>query len=73
MQSMNQMQEKMLKQARWDGGWPRAVYMIPGLVALARNEEELQNLQRQNLSVMVFVAVFSVISAIAFVLIALFA
>lgn len=48
MKSMEQMQSEMLAQARWDGGYPRAVCLFPGIVALAHDEKQWNQLNRQN-------------------------
>ncbi len=48
MKSMKQMQDEMIAKARWDGGYPRAVCLFPGIVALAHSEEEYQRLRTQD-------------------------
>lgn len=48
MKSMAQMQAEMLAKARWDGGYPRAVCLFPGIVAFAHNEEEWNRYNREN-------------------------
>lgn len=48
MKSMKQMQDEMLSAAKWDGGYPRAVCMFPGIVALAYDEAQWKYLNRQN-------------------------
>jgi hypothetical protein len=51
MKTMREVQEKILSKARWDGGWPRAVHMGMGIIALAKDESDLKSLRRQrNLS-----------------------
>ena len=46
MKSTAQMQSEMLKKARFDGGFPRAVIVGPGIIALAKNEEQYKRLRR---------------------------
>lgn len=48
MKSMTQMQNELLAEARWDGGFPRAVCLFPGVVALAYTEEEYRRLCTQD-------------------------
>lgn len=46
MKTMKQMQDEMLKKARFDGGYPKPVIMPIGVIALAKNEEQYQKLQQ---------------------------
>ncbi len=48
MKSVKQMQDEMIAKARWDGGFPRAVCLFPGIVALAHTEEEYRRLRTQD-------------------------
>ena len=48
MKTMQQMQNEMLKEARFDGGYPRPVVLPFGILALAKNEEEWNDLMRQS-------------------------
>lgn len=52
MKSMAQMQAEMLARARWDGGYPKAVHMFPGLIAMAHSEEEERRLRRSNVRIL---------------------
>ena len=49
MKSMEQMQNEILRKARWDGGWPRAVHMGMGIIALAKDKANYDRLQAENL------------------------
>ena len=46
MKSMEQIQRELLAKARWDGGWPRAVHVGLGCVALAHSQEEYDRIKR---------------------------
>lgn len=46
MKSMQKMQAEMLGKARWDGGYPKVIYMGMGMIALARSEAEEKQLKR---------------------------
>ena len=46
MKSTEQLQSEMLKKARFDGGFPRAVIVGPGIIALAKNDGEYERLRR---------------------------
>jgi hypothetical protein len=44
MKSIKQIQNEMLAEARFDGGYPRAVLLPIGVIALARTEDEFRQL-----------------------------
>jgi hypothetical protein len=46
MKSIEQMQMDVLRKARWDGGYPRAVYIFPSGVKLAHTPEEFERDKR---------------------------
>lgn len=46
LKTMQQMQDEMLKKARFDGGYPRPVIMPIGVLALAKNEKQYKEMKR---------------------------
>ncbi len=48
MKTMAQMQSEMIAKAKFDGGYPRAVIMPIGIIALANNEDEFNKLKRES-------------------------
>ena len=44
MKSIEQMHNEILIRANFDGGWPRAVIVGPGIIALAKNKYEYERL-----------------------------
>jgi hypothetical protein len=46
MKSMHQLQSELLSKARWDGGYPKAVHMGMGTIALANSAEEEREMRR---------------------------
>lgn len=46
MKSLKQMQCEILERARWDGGYPRAVVMGMGCIALAYTPEEFASMNK---------------------------
>jgi hypothetical protein len=65
MQTMEQMQNEMLKKARWDGGYPKAIHVGLGIIALAHNEDDEKRLRKNAM-------VTSIIYGIALVGVCLF-
>jgi preprotein translocase subunit Sec61beta len=65
MKSMQEMQNEILRNARFDGGWPRAVVMFPGIVALAYDEEEEKQLKSNERFAIWFGVAFGLIIWIA--------
>lgn len=61
MKSMQSMQEEIFSKARFDGGWPRAVLVGVGCVALAHNQKEYDSLRRDNAVGWIVGAVLSII------------
>jgi hypothetical protein len=43
MKTFNKLQNELLQQARWDGGYPKAIFM-GGLVALVQSKKEEDSL-----------------------------
>jgi hypothetical protein len=66
MKSMRQMREELLAQARWDGGYPKAIFMACGVVALARNAEEEAKFKRENEIGEKIIVIGSLIVAVGF-------
>lgn len=40
MKTLKQMQDELIAQAKWDGGWHRLVIMGPGVIKLCRNQKD---------------------------------
>jgi hypothetical protein len=47
MKTMQQMQSEIISKARWDGGYPKAMHMGLGVIALARDEQHERELRKQ--------------------------
>ena len=47
MKSMAQMQNEMIAKADFTGGYPRAVHIGMGIIALAHDKKEFDELQRE--------------------------
>lgn len=60
MKTMTQMQAELLEKATWDGSYPKAVHMIPGIIVLARNAEHEERLMRSNLRGLIIGITFAV-------------
>lgn len=63
---MKQMQDAAISKARWDGGYPKAVNMGLGVIALAKDDTELKILTDESimalkLGVIIFVVLLAAV------------
>jgi len=63
MKSMKQIQSEMLAKARWDGGYPKAIACLPGIIRLAYSKEEEDEIRKDEL----FAICFSLILIVGFI------
>lgn len=61
MKSMKKMQDEILSQARWDGGYPKAVHMGLGIIALAHSKEEEERMNRETMQIHIWGLVVPII------------
>ncbi len=66
MKSMVQMQSEMLAKCKFDGSFPRPVVLPLGILALARNQEEYDSLNREAAQLIYFAGIVAVFFFIKF-------
>lgn len=71
MKSMKQMQSEILGKARWDGGWPRAVHVGMGVVALAKDQEHYNALVKSSMRANIWGVVIGIAASLAAVALAI--
>ena len=67
MKSMEQMQEEMLSRCYKKGGWPKPVHMGLGIMALAFNQDQYEELKKSAVSSMITGLALAVIFGIILV------
>lgn len=52
MKTVEQMQDDILRATKWDGGYPKAVALLGGVVCLVRSAEQEAAMRRADLHVL---------------------
>lgn len=64
MKSMTQMQNELLEHAKFDGTYPKPVVLPFGILALAKDEEEFTELNRESYRAHLFLAIGAAVAGV---------